>query len=656
MIVNISKNYQDYVDIFAEAYRLLKEKGFNVDPNKNTFSGLPEYYSHIADLFSLSEYRYVMLPLDEDAFEINLNDRTISVPASFSKCASVQTDLLAETITFVCDRYFDYMDLANTQIFVQWIAANGTHGATQIEMIDLESEPDKIRFAWPLSAKITEKPGTVRFSVRFMRPDSSNQVVYSLNTIDKEITIKPALMPEGPAYVENPLKDKGFKDAIINSNFAGEGISVPLQPTLRDPGADLTINPTNDVNKVDADNNIIDGVKIVSLDNDTVTMYVQAVVADGGTLKYEWYYIPEDSNVARPCIVKDEDGAVLESFGIVEDKFLPANPIDEEGELLPVAERNFPERYYEDEFGLVPYTGEFPAKIPLFTKYSAYTIPAGSGEVTGTYYVDVYNVIESGGKVVTSINPCRSRECLVPGPKDIVIKKDLNATAIITNKVANVKMEVENDPYLPSVAYTWNKSLNADMTDAQTVATTTVPEFNITEPGWYQVHILSALNRKDKEADSVICKVTNAPQPPTVVAKKDADYHLSEGVAKLTVDVIEMSDATLPLSLLSDNIHYIWQMRPVNITDDVWTTIAEDSTAFVGQGTDTLTVNTVEPYGGITFRCLVVNELNGQKAIFDHTGRYTPAEGENFGEFKKEFPYIFDKDSGSNYYYYVFAE
>jgi hypothetical protein len=63
-------------------------------------------------------YKYIMLPLDEEAFEINLNTRTIAIPASFSACASVQSDQLAETIMFIADRYFDYMDLATTEIFV----------------------------------------------------------------------------------------------------------------------------------------------------------------------------------------------------------------------------------------------------------------------------------------------------------------------------------------------------------------------------------------------------------------------------------------------------------------------------------------------------------------------------------------------------------
>lgn len=660
MIVSINDNNRnDYSDIFAEAYRLLKDNGFDVDPNKTNFSSLTEYYGHIADLFSLQKYRYVMLPLDEEPFTINLNDRSITVPASFSKCASVQTDLLAENIVFVADRYFDYMDLANTNIYVQWIAG-GVHGATFIEMIDLESQPDKIRFAWPLSEKITEKPGTVKFSVRFLRKDSSSdQIVYSLNTTEKEIVIKPALMPNGPTITENPLTDSNFKKAVINSVYVSEGVSEPLIPTLRAPGSDITINPTNDINKVEADNNFINGNKIVGLENNTITLYAQAVVADGGTLKYEWYYKPENSEtVATPCIVKNEDGEIISAFGTVEEKFFRVNDINDEGEVLPVEDRNFPERYYEDEMGLTLYTGEFPADVPLYTKFSAYTVPSGDEAIAGTYSLRVYNVIESGGKVVTTNKWAQSCDCLLPGPQDIVINKDLNDLAVIENEKIDLTMEMLADPYLPNINYTWTRSLKEDMSNSVSTEVTTVPSLAVTEPGWYQAHIVSTLNREEKENYSNICKVTNKPLPPVVVAKTDADYHLSDGEAKLIIDVIENNDGVLPIELLSDKIHYVWQMRPINITDDIWTTIENDSVMFEGQGKDTLTVKSVDPYGGVTFRCLVINELNNQKAIFDHTGKYIPAEDEYFGEFKKEPPYIYENADGvkSDYYYYVFAD
>jgi hypothetical protein len=41
---------------------------------------------------------------------------------------------------------------------------------------------------------------------------------------------------------------------------------------------------------------------------------------------------------------------------------------------------------------------------------------------------------------------------------------------------------------------------------------------------------------------------------------------------------------------------------------------------------------------------LVINELNGEKAIFDHSGSYVPNENEYLGEFKNEAPYIYDSE------------
>jgi hypothetical protein len=197
MIVQMKdSNSEKYTNLFRDAYQFLEslDKGY-VATGKERFSSLAEYYGHIADLFDEQKYEYVMVPLDEEPFVIDLNTRTITVPKSFSKCAGVQTDMLAETIVFVADRYFDYMDLSNTEIYVQWTTHSGVKGATRVEMRDLVSEKGKIKFAWPLNDEITATPGPVKFAVRFFRitNDASKELVYSLNTLEAEIMIKAAL-------------------------------------------------------------------------------------------------------------------------------------------------------------------------------------------------------------------------------------------------------------------------------------------------------------------------------------------------------------------------------------------------------------------------------------------------------------------------------
>ena len=210
MIVSINQNNSDkYLNLFKEAYELL---GLN-NNEEGRFTSLAEYYGHMADLFATAEYKYVLLPLDEEAFYIDLNSRTINVPQSFSKCASVQNDQLAETIIFEVDRYFDFMDLSMTDIHVQWTIPENKkdnvalyEGATLVEMIDL-SEAGKIRFAWPLNDSITKAAGPVNFSVRFSLVDSAtpDKIYYSLNTTSATINVKPALQKTlDRAKVESP--------------------------------------------------------------------------------------------------------------------------------------------------------------------------------------------------------------------------------------------------------------------------------------------------------------------------------------------------------------------------------------------------------------------------------------------------------------------
>ena len=77
MIVTLNDNNSDkYLNLFTEAYEYLKglDNGY-VDIDKERFYSLAEYYSHMADFFENQKYKYVMLPLDEEPFLIDLNSQ-----------------------------------------------------------------------------------------------------------------------------------------------------------------------------------------------------------------------------------------------------------------------------------------------------------------------------------------------------------------------------------------------------------------------------------------------------------------------------------------------------------------------------------------------------------------------------------------------------
>ncbi len=659
MIVSINQNNSDkYIDLFKEAYELLGLSG----NEEGRFTSLAEYYGHMADLFATAQYKYVLLPLDEDPFYIDLNTRAINVPASFSKCASVQSDQLAETIVFVVDRYFDFMDLSMTDIHVQWTIPENKkdgvelyEGATLVEMVDL-SEPGKIKFAWPLNNSITKAAGSVDFSVRFSLADKVNpeKLYYSLNTTSATIIIKPALQKDlDRAKVESP--NELFQKAIINSIHTEEGITPPMMPEFIEPGSKImTLEGTNEV----------DGVKIVALNADnTVTLYAQAVVADAGMISYKWYHKASDGKF-YDCqhfpTSFNEDGSIKETtvFGEMKDAFLLCDP-------QPTA-RVTNERYYyqdaENPTVYLPYTKDvFPAvvdgkEVNLYERYGSFKVP-NEGVITGWYQAAANNTVTSGNKNITTINPRFSDMCLIPGPSNIVFKEngDLIDGLILEEGTAKLVVDLVEDPYNPDITYTWRKSLTseADVLDDDSIVINQGPEYTVNEPGWYGVEITSDLNREEKVQFSNICRVTDFPLPPIVKTTPDYTGNITDDEPPVFTVEAEISNANnINENLLSDGFDYVWQIRWADT--DNFINIEDSWKGISGLHTNSLTVNSDFQFlKGVTsasLRCLVINNLNGEKAVFDHSA-YVDANGNvvtmgsinpALGKFEPKLPYVMD--------------
>ena len=209
-------------------------------------------------------------------------------------------------------------------------------------------------------------------------------------------------------------------------------------------------------------------------------------------------------------------------------------------------------------------------------------------------------------------------------------------------------MEVAADEYGPAVNYEWRMSDTSadDVLDAETAAamTTTEATFTATTPGWYSGRVVSVLNRKEEDEFSAVCKVTNKPLPPEVSYQGNEEFgevQNKDEVLSIQANVAEVGD--LPVDLLSDKLNYVWQIRPIDSMSNSsnWITITDSIQGIRGQGTAELTVTKDMPYGGANFRCLVINELNGAKAVFDHSGTYANNIDPTLGEFKNEAPYVF---------------
>ena len=247
---------------------------------------LEEYFSWIRNLGNISK-KYTVLPLDEDHFEINANTRAINIPASFKKNGvAVQGDDLAEVLYFKIDRYFDYMDLNNCDIYIQWEtpkAADGTtiKSASPAYIRDIESEPGKLIFGWALSDAITANSGTLKFSVRFFQWEDPENVkaggdkiiAYSFSTLTAQVLIQPSINfnPEKDEYMVDDVANRLLERLENSQVVGGYAAAVP------DFVVDLVENPQT--NKPGYD---------LNPDTNEFELLVQAFSSDTGAISYTW--------------------------------------------------------------------------------------------------------------------------------------------------------------------------------------------------------------------------------------------------------------------------------------------------------------------------------------------------------------------------------
>ena len=247
---------------------------------------LEEYFSWIRNLGNISK-KYTVLPLDEDYFEINANTRAINIPASFKKNGvAVQGDDLAEVLYFKIDRYFDYMDLNNCDIYIQWETPKGADGTTiksasPAYIRDIESEPGKLIFGWALSDAITANSGTLKFSVRFFQWEDPENVkaggdkiiAYSFSTLTAQVLIQPSINfdPEKDEYHVDDCGDRLIERLKNSQVVGGYAAAVP------DFVVDLVENPQT--NKPGYD---------LNPDTNEFELLVQAFSSDTGAISYTW--------------------------------------------------------------------------------------------------------------------------------------------------------------------------------------------------------------------------------------------------------------------------------------------------------------------------------------------------------------------------------
>ena len=155
-----------YTDSAKTEYKDLYKKIGEASNGAIQIDNLESFFGNIEEIAKL-DTKFLRLPLDEPLFEINANSRKISIPSDFAANGlSVQGDHLAETVYFCIDRYFDYMDLNNCKIRINWKMGDAFGQSVNFSK-SLDAEPGKIIFGWPVAKEMTGKSGSLSFAVEF---------------------------------------------------------------------------------------------------------------------------------------------------------------------------------------------------------------------------------------------------------------------------------------------------------------------------------------------------------------------------------------------------------------------------------------------------------------------------------------------------------
>lgn len=565
-----SSNTIRYSALFEKATLALKDANIITDDSM-AITSLEEYFAYIKELSSLKDdqgnpigRRYTILPIDEETFDINADTRQITVPPSFKKNGiAVKGDEVAEVLYFKIDRFFDATDFNNMEIYIQWETAPDSKGVTNKGVSrewvrDIESEPGKIIFGWPLSSSITENAGNIKFAVRFFQwtDDNKTALAYNFSTLTATALINPSLdfkILDG-IYVDDV--NEMIQDRFENSVVVG-GVPASLPVYLKDLAVTVNLDKATGTQK----------------------LYVQAYSPDAGLISYEWK--------------QEKDGIVTVLEGATD--YVPVT--EEEGFNIDTWQ---PEEFtlYYQESNTTPgvytiYAGEFTKDVipSLLKKYAVCEV-----DETGLYWAIATN------RVGLSTKELDSTRCEVPSPKVLIITTDLADRDILGNEndsIITLKVVAQPDNDYCDLSYQWYK-------DSVAIEGATSDTYVVTQIGHYYVKVTNTLNKDSIYKDSKQCRITHHALAP-VVATPAAP--VKTGLVSLNVSnplAIVLNNNAVPY----DEYTYQWKKFVYDAT-------GEDGNAEEGipSSNDVViegaTTSTYLPTESGTYYCVITNHLNG---------------------------------------------
>lgn len=513
----------------------------NFDP-KLGITTLEEYFSWLKTLANLTsgedeniDYfgrKYTVLPLDEPHFVINTNTRAINIPSDFKKNGiAVQGDDLAEIVYFEVDRYFDYMDLNNCEIYIQWETPPDANKQTKKSVSrayvrDIESQPGKLIFGWAISDAITHASGNLKFSVRFFEWQDPNTaeaggekvIAYSLSTLTAQVSIQSSIgfNPETDEYEIDDVGERlvsRLEDSVVVGGY------VAATPEfVKNLDND---NPWSNVANL-ADAFIYD----LELNEDgtagTFDLLVQAKASDTGVITYTWkrQELNEDNTVGQTDLLPLNSRNYYEPIDLIEDQadldnldltFNYYKLIDEENQLYTL--------YTDFSLEDIPENG-----LQLYVKNSGAQITSA-----GVYYVTAENRISNSA---TSKN---SFKAIFPRPEDVIFSaqpekhfllEDIDGDGIYDNALS---VEIGNtDGSTQTYQWLWDSNAESNFGEEQAnfveaPGDNSNQEYAPQAEGHYKVIVTNHRNLEEISKTSEFSRVTRPATRPEIQELSEAE-------------------------------------------------------------------------------------------------------------------------------------
>lgn len=450
----------------------------------NGITTLEEYFSWLGVIKNIDEdfsNKYIELPLDEPHFTIDANTRAITIPADFRKNGiSVQGDNLAEVVYFEIDRFYDYMDFNNCEIYIQWEAPKATTPTVSTAYNkaiyhDTENDRDILVFGWAISDVLTAQTGNLKFSVIFYQIDEEEgKVAYRFNTLTATASIK-ASMTLDLLNDKFEIDDVGsrLKDRISNSTVVG-GYEAKYPEFI--------------INLEDREYDLPEDGELA----------VQASVSDTGAISYLWSKVPYGTDGEL-----DFSGKISGLTG--ESKYTPV-----EGDYTSSAVLNPKFTYYvhKTDGHYIEMSAAKFSKPMTEANLTTFNDPSNGYDGKVYQYVSTYKVETVGlyqaqatNRLTAAAATTESVSALFPCPekaKNAVLAFGEGQTGILEGE-DSITLKASGDiANKNAVSYTWYRSENSvegvTPTWVEAVKDETTGEYTATDKGYYKVDINTTRN------------------------------------------------------------------------------------------------------------------------------------------------------------------